>query len=139
MRVQAVINHPHIADWFFTAKLSEFVEQWLYKALNAEWHWYRFEYQARRSTHAHGCAKLKNDPGICSLVQKAAMAWLAEQNLQQTNTPTYEQAHILECGEDANKLLLQYSDWWLQPAIHLPLMNFGVFLNHVPALSHLNK
>ena len=38
----------------------------------AECHWYHFEYQARGSTHAYGCAKLKNDPGICSLAQKAA-------------------------------------------------------------------
>lgn len=26
MRVQAVIDHPHIADWFFTVKLSDVVE-----------------------------------------------------------------------------------------------------------------
>ena len=111
MHVQAVIDHPHIADCFFTAKLSEFVDQWLYKALDAEWHWYRFEYQARGSTHAHGCAKLKNDPGICSLVQKAATAWI-KQDLQQTNcTPTPEQESMLKCGEDATKLVVQYADW----------------------------
>lgn len=112
MCVQSVIDHPHIADWFFTVKLSEFVQQWLYKALDAEWHWYRFEYQARGSTHAHGCAKLKNDPGICSLVQKAATAWLLKQNLQQTGaTATPEQEKMLLCGEDATKLVLQYADW----------------------------
>lgn len=64
VREQAVTDHPHIADWLFTGKLSDFIEQWLHEPLRAEWHWYHFEYQARGSTHAHGCAKLKNDPGI---------------------------------------------------------------------------
>lgn len=66
----------------------------IYKALDTEWHWYHFEYQARGSTHAHGCAKLKNDPGICSLVQKAATAWLIQQDLQ-----------------DATNLVVQYANW----------------------------
>ena len=37
--------------------------------MNAEWKWLRFEWQARGSIHAHGCAKLSNDPGLCSLVK----------------------------------------------------------------------
>ena len=114
MRVQAVINNPHIADWFFTAKISDFIKQWLYEVLEADWHWYRFEYQARGSTHAHGCAKLKNDPGICSLVQKAAMAWSIKQELEQTQlAPTPEQEYVLQCGEEASKLALKYADWLL--------------------------
>ena len=138
MRIQAVINQPHIADWFFTVKLSDFVEQWLYEALGAEWHWYRLEYQARGSTHAHGCAKLKNDPGTCSLVQKAASAWLIQQELQQNDTtPTPEQAQILQCGEEATTLVLQYADWlvttcnqsipnefWSQPEPHPCAISF---------------
>ena len=59
MRIQAIIDNPHITDWFFTTKLSDFVQHWLYESLDAEWHWYRLEYQARGSTHAHGCVKLK--------------------------------------------------------------------------------
>lgn len=71
---QAVINcpHVHVTDWYFTNRLQDFVEHWLYTSLDAEWHWYRMEYQAeaRGSTHAHSCAKLRNDPGICNLIQK---------------------------------------------------------------------
>ena len=112
VRVQAVINNPHMADWFFTAKLSEFVDHWLYKTLDAQWHWYRFEYQARGSTHAHGCAKLKNDPGICSLVQKAAAAWSVKLQLQEGNaSPNSEEEAILECGKEATKLVTDYADW----------------------------
>lgn len=63
MRVQAVINNPHLTDGYFTSRLSDWVQQWLYEALGATWHWYRSEYQSRGSTHAHGCAKLSKDPG----------------------------------------------------------------------------
>ena len=77
-RVLAVISNPHIADWYFSSRLADFVDHWLYSALDADWHWYRFEYQSRGSPHAHGCAKLKNDDGICALVQQAASGWIAE-------------------------------------------------------------
>ena len=111
MRVQAVINQPHMADCIFTVKLSDFVEHWLYEAFGAEWYWYRFEYQARGSTHAHGCAKLKNDPGIFSLVQKAASAWLIKQELQQNETTsTPKQVQVLQCGEEATTLVLEYAE-----------------------------
>ena len=73
VHVQAVIDDPHITD---CSKLSDWVKHWLYDSLGAEWHWYRFEYQAHGSTHAHGCAKLRNDPGLCKMVEKAAAAWV---------------------------------------------------------------
>lgn len=72
----------------------------MYEALGAEWHWYRFEYQARGSTHTHGCTKLKNDP------------WLLEQELKQIGSaPSPEQAQALQCGEEATALVLQYADY----------------------------
>ena len=58
-RRQNIINNPHITDWFFTQRLENFIKHWLYNSLDAEWHWYRFEYQARGSIHCHGVAKLK--------------------------------------------------------------------------------
>lgn len=69
MRVKAVIDNLHITDWFFQSKLKDFVNYWLNKTLDAEWYWFQYEYQAHRSTHAHGCAKLKNDTGLCELVK----------------------------------------------------------------------
>lgn len=56
---------------------------WLYKTLQASWHWYRYEFQARGSIHCHGTAKLKNDPGLCTLTETALKGFLAEKNLQQ--------------------------------------------------------
>ena len=68
MQIHTVISNPHITDRYFTNKLSDFIKYWLYETLQAEWHWYRIEYQSRGSTHAHGRAKLKSDPGLCDLI-----------------------------------------------------------------------
>ena len=78
-RVNSVINSPHLTDWFFEVKATDFIRHWLNETLDAEWHWYRYEYQARGSIHAHGCAKLKNDPGLCKLISAAALGWSEEQ------------------------------------------------------------
>ena len=113
MRVQAVIANPHITDWYFTSRISDFVQHWLYDTLDAEWHWYCFEYQARGSTHAHGCAKLKNDQGICTLVEEAATGWLAEQEMQTCkNVAAHEELlHAIEEGARAKAQALQYARW----------------------------
>ena len=79
MRIQAVISNPHLTDWYFCNRLKDFVNHWLLQVLDVEWYWYRCEYQARGSTHAHGCAKLKNDPDLCRLVKSAAAGWVAKQ------------------------------------------------------------
>ena len=42
-RVQAIIDQPHLTDWYFTSKLCDFIQHWLYHTLDAEWHWYRLE------------------------------------------------------------------------------------------------
>ena len=108
-RIQAIIDQPHLTDWYFTSKLAVFLQYWLYDSLDADWHWYRLEYQSRGSTHAHGCAKLKNDPGICALVQKAAVAWLAAQD--EENTTDCDAQRLFEEGEQAKATALQYIDW----------------------------
>ena len=60
-RRQNVIENPHLTDWLFVQRLESFIKHWLYKTLGAEWHWYRYEYQARGSIHCHGIAKLIQD------------------------------------------------------------------------------
>ena len=130
MRVQAVIDNPHLTDWFFSSKLSQWVDHWLYNCLDAEWHWYRLEYQARGSTHCHGCVKFKNDPGICTLVQKAAAAWELCEHRLETNSDTVD-CQIIGEGEKAKAIVLEYCDWlvttmndnipdecWCPPAPH---------------------
>lgn len=114
MRVNAVITNPHITDWFFHMKLSDFVHHWLQQTLDAEWHWYRYEYQSRGSTHAHGCAKLKNDPGLCQLVSTAALGWLEEEKNKDAvfnNTELPQNHHIIAYSQQAKLKAIQYADW----------------------------
>ena len=110
-RVQAVINNPHVTDWFFTAKLEKFVQHWLYNSLDADWHWFRYEWQARGSIHAHGCAKLKNDPGLCDLVTKAGEGWLAQQKVTKNPQLAEELEPIISAGLEARSKAIQYCDW----------------------------
>ena len=41
--------------------------------VDAHWHLFRYERQARGCIHAHACAKLENVPGLCDLVKKAVV------------------------------------------------------------------
>ena len=67
---QNVIANPHILTWLFTQRTESFVKWWLYKSLNASWHWYRYEFAVQRgSIHCHGLAKLRDDPGLCELTK----------------------------------------------------------------------
>ena len=112
MRVNAVIKNPHLTDWFFHSKLKDFVKFWLHKTLDAEWYWFRYEYQARGSTHAHGCAKLKNDPGLCELVKIAAIGWM-EEKANTNNANPYHNQHIILYGQQAKEKAIAYADWFV--------------------------
>lgn len=73
-------------------------------------------------------------------MQKAATAWLIEQDLQQTGyTPTPEQQSMLKYGEDATKLVVQYAEWLVTTCNHFHQMNFGVFQIPIPVPSHSKK
>ena len=77
-RQKHVLDNPHLLDWLFSERTDRFVKYWLKDSLQASWHWYRYEYAVRRgSIHCHGVAKLKNDPGLCSLTEKALKGYLA--------------------------------------------------------------
>ena len=56
-RQNNVLNNPHIVDYFFTQRVENFINHWLYKTLDALCHWYRHEYQGRATIHSHGVAK----------------------------------------------------------------------------------
>ena len=109
-RAQAVIDNPHLTDWFFMQRLEEFIRHWLNGVMDAEWFWYRFEYQARGSIHAHGCAKLKNDPDIRLLRNHACLAFLENETSRHEMSPDdfeFFCQGIINRGEDAEKLLIQ--------------------------------
>ncbi|XP_028419074.1 uncharacterized protein LOC114544711 [Dendronephthya gigantea] len=112
-RAQAVIDNPHLTDWFFMQRLQKFIKHWLEGVLDAEWFWYRFEYQARGSIHAHGCAKLKNDPDIRLLRKRACQAVLEKEKENEMSPDDFEFScqEIVREGEDAERKLISYVDW----------------------------
>ena len=111
-RVNSVITNPHLTDWYFHSRLSDFIRHWLKDGLDAEWYWYRYEYQARGSTHAHGCAKLKDDPGITKLVSRATLGWkeqqLGEQAQENVTEPVPLNHHIIHYGKHASDSVIDY-------------------------------
>ncbi|XP_066921730.1 uncharacterized protein [Clytia hemisphaerica] len=130
-----IINNPHLIDWFFTVRVENFVKLWLYETLGAEWHWYRFEYAVMRgSIHCHGVAKLKNDPGLCSLTQKALEGHIAEKELLDSefedNVRVELETKVNE-GKAAEREVTEYVDsivtacnpctpeeGWVKPKVH---------------------
>ena len=63
----AVIDNPHIVDWYFGHRVNSLINSFFDGVLGSEWRWFRFEYQGRGSIHLHGTVKLKNDPGLVEL------------------------------------------------------------------------
>ena len=66
-------------DACFTNRVDDFVKTFFgSKGLEHTWCWFRVEHQARGSAHAHGCLRLKDDPGITELSQKVLEGRKAE-------------------------------------------------------------
>ena len=55
--------------------------------------------------------KLKNDPGICKLIQKAALAWDITQNSLPHDNISDTNSILIQEGENAKATVLQYVDW----------------------------
>jgi len=101
-----------------------FLNHRLYKTLDAEWHWCRYEYQAR-----------KNIPSVCTFVEKAAVGWLASNRHQVLDDiDVVNDEWLIQEGEVAKTAVLEYADWlvttmnnsipdesWLVPVSASPL------------------
>lgn len=55
-------NNPHIAAYHFHQRYSSFLDKVLRPKLNITEYWYRYEWQARGSTHAHGLFWVQDSP-----------------------------------------------------------------------------
>ena len=105
--------------------------------MNADWYWYRFEFTVMRgSIHCHGLAKLKDDPGICELTEKALKGYLASKSLRENPNISETERDILQIdianGESAESQVCEYVDSlmtavnpidgpideWVKPNIH---------------------
>ena len=142
VEIRAVIDNPHITDAFFVSRLDEFCSHWLDSVMDAKWKWLRSEWQARGSIHAHGCAKLSNDPGLCSLVKTAAQGWKLEQILRcHEQHPSFHQMSNdfepqIEAGHQAQETVKAYANW-LVTTINdaLPQDNWTIPSPHPSAIS----
>lgn len=77
--------------------MENFIKFWLYNSLDAEWHWCRFEYQARGGIHGHRVAKLKNDPGLCTLFEKALKGYLVEMSINSADPADLSELNQHSC------------------------------------------
>ena len=91
-KAQNLKENPGLVNEFFVKRVEAFVgEMFGRDVLDAEWHWYRFEWQKRLSIHVHGLAKLKSDPGLTTLGikvyqgRKSARILRAFNSLQEIN------------------------------------------------------
>ena len=61
--------------------------------------------------------KLSNDPGICTLIEKAAAAWvISEQQSDSSDINSHtaseiDRSWIIQEGEEAKATVLRYADW----------------------------
>ena len=88
--------------------LDNFIRHWLHGVLDAKWHWFRFEYQARASIHAHaGCAKLRNDPDITTLRACAANAWSLLETQSDIENFEFFFQHAIDDGKESETHVLR--------------------------------
>ena len=117
-RRENIINNPHLADWFSSQRLERFIKAWLYNILDATWHWFRYEYQSSHgSIHCHGTAKLRNDPGLCTLTEITLKGFLAQRQLDEDPngilTDHSKQYELVVESKAASETVCKYSDWLL--------------------------
>ena len=106
------------------------MKHWLYETLDAEWHWYRYEFQARGSIHCHGTAKLKSDPGLCKPTDIALKGFVAEKC--QNGCDNSSLSKEISDGKKASKIICEYvnrlittwnpcqpqNEMWSKPHVH---------------------
>ena len=52
-----------------------FLKYFFKGTLDAEWLWYRYEWQSRTAIYAHGVVKFRNQPGLANLVASGRLLY----------------------------------------------------------------
>ena len=61
-------NSPGITDYLFFHRVKVILDTFFGPhGFESDWNWMRFELQGRGAYHAHGCLRLKHDPGFNAL------------------------------------------------------------------------
>lgn len=112
-RAAAVERAPMVADCLFQMRVDAFVHRCLYGALNAKWHWLRYEWQSRGAPHVHGVAALHGAPDLhhhsqVRLLGILAGVELAGEGLTEERKATLGQ--LVSSGEESERVIAQYAD-----------------------------
>jgi len=117
LRYRNIAKNPHLADWYFSERLSIFISQFFKGTLDYEWIWHRYEWQSRTAIHAHGVVRLKNDPGLTDLVETVYKGRLCSENLKRPDfliNHSEEQLskfrQIVQDGLDCEKRVIAYAN-----------------------------
>ena len=98
-RRKSVRENQHIVDAFFNSRVEAFVEAFLKSSgMEAEYTWFRIEYQERGTAHAHGCFRLKCDPGIADLGQTVLQGRIAALALHKRMSDAFEDMSVSDDG-----------------------------------------
>ena len=93
-------------------RLESLIKYWLYNTLDANWHWFRYEYQCRGSIYCHGIAKLNNDPGLCQPTETPWKGFLAQKSRDENIfSHTTEVDQVIDTGQRAAERACQHVDW----------------------------
>ena len=74
------LKNPHLVDWYFLERVEKYVKYWIQNILNADWYWFRVEYQHRGFPHVHGFIKMSNDVFIQELAKTGLKGRLAKKS-----------------------------------------------------------
>lgn len=123
-RYKQLARNPHLADWYFSERLTAFVKHFFQDTLDYDWIWFRYEWQSRTAIHAHGVVRLKNDPGVAELVERVYKGRLSQEKLEDEETAAdiaQDQRDALLAlvrdGAEAERRVLSYVDF-LQTAVN---------------------
>ena len=113
-KFQNTIDNPHIVDWYFSYRLNQFLKFFFDDILDCEWRWHRYECQSRTTIHAHGKARLKNDPGLIKLAAKVNIGRLSTNKLEKVNLDETGLIEALKvkiiAGLEAEERIINYTE-----------------------------
>lgn len=85
----SVIENAALAALYFDMRCKAFIKTWLTGALASTYHWWRYEWQARGSSHAHGCCRLATPQAamLTTWSYHALLGFCASQQLLERSMP----------------------------------------------------
>ena len=85
-RRKLIRENQHVVDGYFYKRIKLMLDIYFgERGLKIDWVWFRIEYQERGTAHAHGCLRLKNDPGLTDHATKVVKGRVAQRRLKLSN------------------------------------------------------